>query len=37
MVGIALITFPYYWASMPERCRTRRAALDAALADAPAR
>jgi aminoglycoside phosphotransferase (APT) family kinase protein len=33
MVGIALITFPYYWTSMPERCRVRRAALDAALAD----
>jgi aminoglycoside phosphotransferase (APT) family kinase protein len=33
VVGIALITFPYYWASMPQRCRVRRAALAAALAD----
>ena len=40
-MAIALMTFPYYWRTMPERCRARlamaRAVLDDCAANAPAR
>jgi aminoglycoside phosphotransferase (APT) family kinase protein len=32
---LALMTFPYYWGSMPERCANRLAVARAVLADAP--
>lgn len=31
---IALITFPYYWDTMPQRCADRRAMAAAVLAEA---
>jgi aminoglycoside phosphotransferase (APT) family kinase protein len=33
-LSLALITFPYYWRTMPARCRSRLAAARAVLADA---
>ena len=34
-LSLALRTFPYYWATMPARCASRLAVVDAVLADAP--
>ena len=33
-LSLALMTFPYYWATMPERCASRQAIVRAVLADA---
>ena len=33
-LALAVMTFPYYWATMPERCRSKLATLEAVLADA---
>lgn len=36
-LSLALRTFPYYWATMPQRCASRRAIVQAILTDAAAR
>lgn len=36
-LSLAVRTFPYYWATMPDRCRSRVAMLRAVLADAAGR
>jgi aminoglycoside phosphotransferase (APT) family kinase protein len=33
-LALAVMTFPYYWVTMPERCRSKLATLEAVLADA---
>lgn len=33
-LSVALMTFPYYWSTMPERCSSRRAMARSVLADA---
>lgn len=35
-LSLALRTFPYYWVTMPQRCASRRATIDAILADTTA-
>jgi aminoglycoside phosphotransferase (APT) family kinase protein len=36
-LSLALVTFPYYWRTMPARCRSRLAIVNAVLADAGVR
>jgi aminoglycoside phosphotransferase (APT) family kinase protein len=33
-LSLALITFPYYWSTMPDRCASRLAVVRSVLADA---